>query len=322
MEKGATKETDAKTLHEGRRQMYESVAAYHLSFVDPSTGLIADKFTEYRACPVCEATTDRKLFIKNGGTYVKCSACGMIYLNPGFKDDDLRKYYENNTAVQATAHENESEFYRSIYAKGLNSIERFTKTGPILDIGCSSGFFLNIAKESGWQTYGIELNRSEFLIARERGHKVWNLPIEEISLKTKLIAITMWDVLEHIKLGGQYLENLKNLLNDDGVVFMQIPSAASLTARVLQARCNMFDGIEHVNLYTPKTISLLCEKAGYQILHIETVIDELQVLKKYLDYEDPYFSVRDGYIDLAFLTEDLIHNAQLGYKMQIVIKPC
>ena len=321
MEKGTIRETDAKTLHEGRRQMYESVDAYRRSFVDPSTGLIADQFTEHRACPVCEAASDRMIFVKNGGTYVKCHACGMIYLNPVFKNDELRKYYENNTAMQAAAHANESDFYRSIYTKGLYSIEKFTKTGAILDIGCSSGFFIDIAKERGWQTYGIELNRSEFMIARQRGHKVWNIPVEEAPFETKLNVITMWDVLEHIKQGDQYLASLKNLLYDDGVVFMQIPSAASLAARVLQERCNMFDGIEHVNLYTPKTISVLCKKAGYKILHMETVINELQVLKKYLDYEDPYFSDRDGASDLDFLTADLIQKAQLGYKIQIVIKP-
>ena len=83
----------------------------------------------------------------------------------------------------------------------------------------------------------------------------------------------------------------------------------------------MFDGVEHVNLYTPSTISILCEKAGYDILHFETVIDELQVLKKYLEYEDPYFGDLHGAADLAFLTGDLIREHRLGYKMQIVLRP-
>ncbi|MBA4385076.1 MAG: class I SAM-dependent methyltransferase [Anaerolinea sp.] len=322
MEERKICESDAKTLHEGRRRMYEASDVYRRSFVNPSSGLIVSELTENRACPVCEATSDRIIFIKNGGTYVKCGSCGMIYLNPVLKDDELRKYYENNNAMQAAAHENESEFYRSIYTKGLYSIERFVKKGSILDIGCSSGFFLDIAKERGWNTYGIELNRSEFIIAHEKGHNVWNSPLEETPFDTKLTAITMWDVLEHIKRGWQYLEMLRKLLADDGVIFIQCPSSSSLAARILQERCNMFDGIEHVNLYTPKSISTLCNKAGYRVLHMETVIDEIQVLKKYLDYEDPYFSDRDGASDITFLTGELIHKAQLGYKIQIVIKPC
>lgn len=321
MVNGKIFESDAKTLHENRRQIYESDDAYRRSFVSASTNLIADEYTEYRNCPVCEAASDRKIFVKNGGTYVKCGMCGMIYLNPVFKDDELRKYYENNIATQVAAHASESEFYRSIYTKGLYSIERFTNKGAILDIGCSGGFFLNVAKERGWLTYGIELNRSEFAIACKLGHKVWNMSIEEISLNEKLNVITMWDVLEHIKMGRQYLEHLKNLLDDDGIVFIQTPNSASLAARVIQERCNMFDGLAHVNLYTPKTISVLCEKAKYHILHMETVIDEIKVLKNYLNYEDPYFADHDGSSDLAFLTGKFIQNAQLGYKMQIVIKP-
>ena len=321
MEKGRIHETDAKQLHEGRRRAYESVDAYRRSFIDPSTGLIAGKYTEHRPCPVCEATSDRRIFVKNGGTYVKCGACGMIYLNPVFKDDALRTYYENNTSAQAAAHASESEFYRSIYSRGLSSIGKFARTGSILDIGCSSGFFLDIAKECGWRTNGIELNRAEFLIASGKGHDVRNTAIEETRFDAKLNAIAMWDVLEHIKSGERYLRYLKNLLDIGGVVFLQIPSAASLAARVLRERCNMFDGVEHVNLYSPGTISVLCENAGYEILHFETVIDELQVLKKYLDYEDPYFGDLHGAADLAFLTGDLIHEFRLGYKMQIVIRP-
>ena len=312
--------SNSEDLHQGRRHMYDICNTYHRSFIDESTGLISDHLLEGRCCPVCAFDASQKIFIKNGGTYVKCNKCGMIYLNPVFKDDELRRYYENNSTVQADSHTNESAFYYAIYSRGLINIQKYSLPGSILDIGCSSGFFLDVAIDYGWQTYGIELNRSEFLIAQSKKHKVWNLPIEEISPNTKFTAIFMWDVLEHIKDGNKYLDYLRNHIADNGLIFLQIPNAASIAARVLQDRCNMFDGIEHVNLYTPKTITVLCERLGYHILYMETVIDELHVLKKYLNYEDPYFGNHIECPELDFLTTELIHKYKLGYKLQLILK--
>lgn len=318
-EKIKVRESNATQLHHQRKSMYETVDAYRQTFIDPATGLVAEKLTHRRICPVCNADNPRQMFEKNGGTYVKCGACGMVYLNPVFKDDALVEYYRNNNACQDSAHESESEFYTSIYSRGLDVLSQFVNCGNLLDIGCSGGFFLDLAVKRDWKTFGVELNRREVSIARGRGHRVWDMPVDHIDLDVSIDAITMWDVFEHIKDGAEFLNALRNLLSPQGIVFLQIPNAWSLAARTLHEKCNMFDGIEHVNLYTPKSIASLCEKNGFKILFLETIIDESSVLGKYFDYEDPYFSDRKGGIDLQFLTGDFIQVHKLGYKMQIVL---
>jgi hypothetical protein len=53
-----------------------------------------------------------------------------------------------------------------------------------------------------------------------------------------------------------------------------------------------------------------------------TVIDELHVVRNYLNYEDPYFgNAEKSVTPLKFLTADAIHQDLSGYKMQIVLKP-
>jgi 2-polyprenyl-3-methyl-5-hydroxy-6-metoxy-1,4-benzoquinol methylase len=310
---------DAKILHQNRKAMFNEADSYRQSFIDPTTGLIDSKYVESRACPVCGADDHRIIFKKNGGVYVACNLCSMIFLNPVFKDEYLVKYYQNNNSNQALAHESESEFYRRIYGAGLELIAAVKAEGSILDIGCSGGFFLDVAQESKYLTHGIELNKIEVQIARSKGHVVWDKPFDQIKSEKIFDIITLWDVFEHIKDGVDYLKDLRSRLGKYGIVFLQIPSADALAARVMREKCNMFDGLEHVNLYSLSTITKTATDAGYKVLAVSSVIDELKPVLNFLGYEDPYngsFNARD---DFNFLTPDLIQQKLLGYKLQIVL---
>jgi AAA+ ATPase superfamily predicted ATPase len=262
----------------------------------------------------------REIFKKNGGTYVTCDQCDMVFLNPVFKDEELIRYYQFNNSNQALAHDSEVEFYRRIYSSGLDLVCKYIQNGILLDIGCSSGFFLDISADR-FTTHGIELNKIEVEIASSKGHKVWDQPIDLINFEciNKFDVITLWDVFEHIKDEKTYLCNLKDKIRKDSLIFLQIPSSASLAARIMQEKCNMFDGLEHVNLYSPKTITQLALNSGYKVLCIESIIDELKPIINYLGYEDPYSGSFNYRNDLDFLTPNLVLSSMLGYKLQVVL---
>jgi 2-polyprenyl-3-methyl-5-hydroxy-6-metoxy-1,4-benzoquinol methylase len=300
--------------------MYEQAEQYRKSFIDKATDLIDEKYLESRACPVCGTLENREVFKKSGGTYVLCGNCSMVFINPVFKDQELVKYYRHNNSNQAIAHSSEIDFYRRIYTSGLEMIAKYKSYGKILDIGCSSGLFLDIAA-SKYSPYGIELNEADVRIARSKGHHVWDQPIEIVAFgqNDKFDVITLWDVFEHIKDGKTYLQNLKVRLQENGVIFLQIPNAGALAARIMRDKCNMFDGLEHVNLYSLKTITLLATNAGYKVLGIVSVIDELKPVINYLEYEDPYNGSFRESDDIDFLTQELVLSKMLGYKLQIVL---
>ena len=309
-----------KELHEKRMKLWNTSIGSHKKYINMETGIFKEEFVEYRHCPVCSKDNYRAIFSKEGGTYVKCLGCGMVYINPVFTDDALKDYYEKNHSVQAQIVEEGDSFYKKIYTQGLDSIESVCKPGNILDVGCSSGVFLDLAKHRNWKTFGIELNVQEFNMALKKGHAVHNRLLENIRFDMKFTAITLWDVFEHIKDGEFYLNMMKTLLLENGVIFLQIPSSDSLAAKILQEKCNMFDGLEHVNLYGVNTIKLLAGKCGLDILNIQTVIPEIGVINNYLNYEDPYLGNTDNKTNIP----GLIHEKELleklwGYKLQVVL---
>ncbi|MBL8371783.1 MAG: class I SAM-dependent methyltransferase [Burkholderiaceae bacterium] len=311
---------NAAALHQQRQHMYDETDRYRKSFIDPATGQLRENLLELRVCPVCGSSSQHGLFSKNGGHYVRCDDCSMVYLNPVFTDSALTDYYRHNTGVQAMAHESEADFYRRIYSAGMDMVQRHVHGGNVLDIGCSSGLFLDVARERGWGTYGVELNEQEVGIAQRKGHQVWNGTIDEIPETAKFSLISLWDVFEHIKDGVAYLQNLSKRLDRGGMIFLQIPSADALAARIMRDQCNMFDGLEHVNLYGESTIQRASARAGFDLVAVDSVIDELKPLLNFLDYEHPYQGSFRSQLNLDFLTPQLIHERKLGYKLQVLLR--
>lgn len=310
-----------KELHTVRKKMWDASVANHAKYINEASGFFDSKYVEERSCPVCGSKNEAEVFLKEGGRYVKCSDCKMVYLNPVFNNEALKDYYEQNHAFQSEIVENDSEFYISLYSKGVANIKKVNPNAQnILDIGCSSGVFLDVAKAHGLHTFGIELNKSEYEFAKKKGHEVYNELLENISFSQKFDAISMWDVFEHLKDGEKYLNLIKSLLNKNGVIFLQIPSSDSLAAKILQEKCNMFDGLEHVNLYGVQTIKKLAQKCGLKVYDIQSVISEIGVINNYLDYEDPYLgnTINKENI-LNFIDEKTLLENLLGYKLQIVL---
>ena len=312
---------NATKLHEERKFGYELSEKYYKTFIDPKTGLFEDKYLKKRNCPVCDSNNFSKLFQCSGGIYVKCNICSMIYTNPVFTQEALNKFYSSLDTGHAAIVDNESDFYREIFSYGLQSITRFITKGKILDIGCSAGFFLDCAKDLGWSTYGIELGQAESQVARSKGHIIYNCELETIDFDEKFDVVTLWDVFEHIPDGKQYLSLVYELLADEGVLFLQIPSSNSLAAKILREKCKAFDGLEHCNMYNAKTLKSVLEACDYEMLQLSSVISEIAVMNNYFSYEDPYFGQTIyGENLLDCIDADFIHENLLGYKLQCVVK--
>jgi SAM-dependent methyltransferase len=311
-----------RELHLKRKAMWDASLSNHDRYLNKVTGVFSDKFTEKRNCPACSANDERSLFWKSGGCYVACNKCSMLYLNPVFKDGALEEYYRSNHHLQGEAVANDLGFYSTLYLKGLNLITKsFPNLGSILDVGCSTGIFLDIAKSKGWQTFGLELNKKEAEIARFKNHSIKEEMISTVRFDKKFSAITLWDVFEHIKDGFQFLNDAKKILKKDGIVFIQSPSRDALAAKIMQSDCNMFDGLEHVNLYGIESLTILAKSAGFKIDSYGTVISEIGVINNYLEYYNPYLGPSKNKSTIAnLISENQIHEQKLGYKFQTCLK--
>ena len=311
-----------KELHEKRMKLWDNSISNHKKYIDIKTGMFFDKYTKLRPCPVCNSSNELEIFIKEGGRYVKCQDCQMIYLNPVFTDNAIQNYYADNHTQQGELVESDTDdFYVKLYNSGLEVIKQKSKNfSTLLDIGCSTGTFLDLAKKQKLSTYGVELNKSEYKFAKDKGHEVYNDLLQKIKIKNKFDIVTLWDVFEHLIDGEFYLKEIKKTLKSDGVIFLQIPSSDSLAAKIMREHCNMFDGLEHVNLYGVETIKKIAAKCDLEILSLKTVISEIGVINNYLNYENPYLgNTTNKKFVPNLIDEKQIHETLQGYKLQVIL---
>ena len=178
---------------------------------------------------------------KGASSYYKCNECTMVYLNPILNEKATIEYYTNLNTGQGDTVSSESNFYTEIYTMGLNSINKYaTSKNTILDIGCSTGYFLDICKNNNWETAGIELGISEGDIAKNKGHIIYTDLITDLDPNLTFDAITMWDVLEHIPDGLSQLNEIHKHLNKGGILFFQIPNSDALAGSDIKAPLPVF----------------------------------------------------------------------------------
>ena len=301
-------------LHQSRQEQLIASARYIEQFLaQPQTKASYER----SKCPTCNNQTDSALFTKNNGEYCYCSDCRHIYLANPLGQRQLIEFYSGYPTSSLDWHVNESHFYERIYSKGLDLIKGVCQSGNLLDIGCSGGYFLSIAHKRGYKVHGIEPNEIESSHAKREGFKILGSTIDDLHESTAFEIVTLWDVLEHIPNPIDYLKQIKSHLSPGALIFVQIPTCDSLAARVMRGACNMFDGIEHLTLFSAHSLDLAFSKAGYALVDRQSVISESQVLQNFMSYaSDPYLSQPCQQFQPEFLSADSIEAGGHGYKIQ------
>lgn len=123
--------------------------------------------------------------------------------------------------------------YKGGYAKAdaltksrLNLVKKYKNEGRLLDAGCAYGFFLQDARKN-FVCYGFDT--SKYAIAQARKITKANLIVSSAEkswpYKTHFFdAITMWDLVEHLRKPENAIREAKRCLTNGGHIFIQTPN--------------------------------------------------------------------------------------------------
>jgi 2-polyprenyl-3-methyl-5-hydroxy-6-metoxy-1,4-benzoquinol methylase len=242
-----------------------------------------DSVLERVRCNLCGADDTAPVTEIDGFHIVRCRQCGLIYVNPRYREELLQRiytetYYDHDgiqNGLEFFGYDNyleDEENIRITFAKRLKTIERYATKGKLLDIGCATGFFLDLAKSRGWEVVGSEVSEFSVRYAREKlGLDVRLGTLRDLQFDAQSFdVITMWDVIEHVPDPIGELQEVRRILRDGGLLSIITPDVGSLVARFLGSRWEEFRRVrEHVYFFSRRTMTEALRKVRFEVLRIE-----------------------------------------------------
>jgi len=225
-------------------------------------------------CCICNSDNYVKLYTieRPEGIFdiVKCKKCGHVYQNPRRNKKEIEKIYNTRKKFyRSMPRKTNIKSFELLYNKRLKIIERYSKKGTLLDIGCSFGTFLKIAHKAGWETYGNDISKHIVNFAKRKMKlNVFYGPIEKAKYPNNFFdVITLFDVLEHLTNPLKTLKECNRILKSGGLLIIQTPAIDSLYAK-LKAKDWEYYGLQHLNYFSKKSLEILLKKSKFKIIKI------------------------------------------------------
>lgn len=226
-------------------------------------------------CPVC-GSSENTFFANNDYLdYVCCKQCTLIYMSPapppgmvdkGFQGEDelLMEYFsiisKYKTGIPAKTDPLADSKLKDIYA--------LKSAGKLLDVGCSVGDFLHKAKYF-YEVEGVEVNPRTAAIA-ERHFKVHKRFLGELGLGPEYDIVTLNQILYGVPDPAGLLRDIHCVLKDDGLLYINTPNANSYAMALYRGKANHLYGYTTLNVFNLQSLTMLAERAGFQILSFRT----------------------------------------------------
>lgn len=242
---------------------------------------------EILKCSFC-GSDQRKILFKGGdllyktpGLYAffECNNCGLIFLDPQPSIDDLDAIYPTNYhAFPVAVQEEKSLFLRLDKKEAINRKREFVikntrPQGRILDVGCSTGIFLDGMRTAGWDVCGVEPSSFAAKYARNYfGLDIQNCSFEEsVFSKNQFDVVTFWDVAEHLPNPYQAFHKAADILKPGGSIILNVPNPRGFERFIFNESWLGWDIPRHFYIFSQDVLDLMLITAGFKKSKIESI---------------------------------------------------
>jgi 2-polyprenyl-3-methyl-5-hydroxy-6-metoxy-1,4-benzoquinol methylase len=173
-----------------------------------------------------------------------------------YKQGSYRAYFEMEHLKKKTA------------ARRLHNIQEYGAVGgQLLDVGCSVGFFLEVAQDFGFDVQGVELSSEAIAIAKDTvKDKISHADANEHIRKygARYDVVTAYDIIEHTQNPNAFLKDLYNALKQKGVVAITAPDTDHFLRYVMGSSWSMLQPMQHTFLLSKRSIKTMLTEAGFE----------------------------------------------------------
>lgn len=233
-------------------------------------------------CPLCggedgaelRRTRDYNWGIPGEFCFVRCRGCGLVRQDPRPTVETLPSLYPSRygTAVSELSDDPTSKIFAPPNEYRRRAIERATSApGTNFDVGCGSGFFLELMRRRGWTVHGVDASEEHVAYAREAlgldGVTQSTWPAERVD-GPRPDVVTMFHTIEHLSDPLEALSRARDLLSPDGVLVLETPNVESWPMGIFGDYCMQLDAPRHLCLFSRSSLERCLHEAGFE--NVET----------------------------------------------------
>jgi len=236
------------------------------------------------SCPFCDIYSINTVINEDGYTGKKCNKCDTIYISPRPDECEIIELYKKDDShISAESHISR-DFVQRLYARhNLSLIKRFVKSGSILEIGAGAGYFLDEAKNAGFDVCGIELNGKQAqFITDKLGIDCETDPLSENSFKGRNFdLIYHCDVMSHFRDPIATFNIINSKLNEGGFIIFETGNLGDVDYKYFKY-IPSFQYPDHLFFFSNKSIRILLERTGFELIkkYNYSILPQLLLRKK------------------------------------------
>jgi 2-polyprenyl-3-methyl-5-hydroxy-6-metoxy-1,4-benzoquinol methylase len=248
-------------------------------------------------CPheKCEIVSEIK-----GIEICKCHSCDLIFtVKENYPDskEAYENYYKKETGGRFNfGVEYVIKAFRLIRAGKIFLAKPSAKS--ILDIGSGRGWTLyNLKKYFRYETaVGTQISAPAYEFSKEKLKlEIYNQDLLDIDFRKNFEVITLWHVLEHVSEPEAYLKKIHGLLNNRGLLIIEVPNFNSWTRMLTKDHWLAWDLKHHLTFFTISSLTGLLSKYNFKIKKIRTfsleysAFTSAQSIINFITNSDNYF---------------------------------
>lgn len=146
---------------------------------------------------------------------------------------DETEFLETVTRTYATSDSSQDRLIRTLAMRTFRPY--LQSEGTALELGCSYGFVTSLIADVVRQVTVVDGSMSFIEMARQRVPKVVvfiHSLFEDYKTESRFDYLFATYVLEHVRDPIRFLAMARNLLNDDGLLFLVVPNARALSRQL------------------------------------------------------------------------------------------
>jgi SAM-dependent methyltransferase len=195
-------------------------------------------------------------------------------MNPRPTTEAVRKFH--TTFVRNDNLEMFDRYRRDILSREAEAVKRLKAGGNLLDIGCATGVFLENFGEVNWRLFGVDTTSlgANIVRAKQRA-EVFNGTVAEAQYPGGFFdVVSILDTLYYDPDPRATLIEIRRVLKDDGLLAVEVPGFVHTLLRNSGPLCWLLDrrwtkgfiGSYHLYYFSPRSLRLLLEAAGFRVL--------------------------------------------------------